>query len=81
MEDFFWYGQVPLADFGSVSASWRNLYHDDYSQSYSPQIVFTYASAKTNAGTTVGLSNSTIVNLVLNGNVSTRLERPVCYEC
>ena len=33
MEDFFWYGQVPLADFGSVSASWRNLYHDDYSQS------------------------------------------------
>lgn len=21
MEDFYWYGQVPLADFGSVSAS------------------------------------------------------------
>ncbi|KAI0716194.1 peptidase G1, partial [Cerioporus squamosus] len=43
MEDFYWYGQVPLADFGSI--------------------VFTNASAKTNAGTTVGLENGTVVNL------------------
>ncbi|OSD01726.1 concanavalin A-like lectin/glucanase [Trametes coccinea BRFM310] len=48
MEDFFWYGQVPLANFGSIH--------------------FTNTSAKTGAGTTVGLSNATIIDLVLSGD-------------
>ncbi|KAI9069528.1 concanavalin A-like lectin/glucanase [Trametes sanguinea] len=48
MEDFFWYGQVPLANFGSIH--------------------FTNASARTGAGTTVGLSDATIIDLVLSGD-------------
>ncbi|KAI0352774.1 concanavalin A-like lectin/glucanase [Trametes cingulata] len=51
MEDFFWYGQVPLADFGSIK--------------------FTDASATTNAGSSVGLTDGTIVNLVLNNKART----------
>ncbi|KAI0662848.1 peptidase A4 family-domain-containing protein [Cubamyces menziesii] len=50
MEDFFWYGQVPLADFGTIR--------------------FTDASAKTTGGKTVGLTDATIVDLVLDGSVS-----------
>ncbi|KAL1701710.1 peptidase A4 family-domain-containing protein [Schizophyllum commune] len=52
MEDFFWYGQVPLADFGSIQ--------------------FTDASAKTNAGTVVGLKDATIVDLILDKKTRTQ---------
>ncbi len=77
MEDFFSDGQVPLADFGSVStrscvvACKADILHIE-------QIVFTGASAKTNAGTTVDLKNATAINLVVDGKVSRTSFRGCC---
>ena len=68
MEDFFWYGQVPLGDFGEVGLSLPSSSLTETERVGWAQIVFTDSSAKTDVGTTVGLTNGTIVNLRLSGS-------------
>ncbi|KAI0637626.1 peptidase A4 family-domain-containing protein [Trametes polyzona] len=53
VEDFYWYGQVPFADFGSVT--------------------FKDASATTSSGKSVGLTDGTIIDLVLSNKVRTEV--------
>ena len=68
MEDFYWYGQVPLANFGSVRTSSNSASDARFTGESMAQIVFSNASATTSKGETVGLTNGTIVNLVLTGS-------------